>query len=292
MPASMLGAPHTTRTGPSPESTSARRMRSASGCGQHLEDRARRRRRRSRGRARRSPRPRGRAGSARRRCRPIGASTGVNSRIQESGARTASASELRGEAHVAVPEVLDVVDAVEQLHERGRCRSRTRSPVYSSGSMSTALNTLGSTMPQPPSSTQPVREHTVQPAPSQNTHVIANSTDGSVNGKNDGRKRALDVGAEQRVDERLDGAEQVAERDAVVDREPFDLVEHRRVARVERVAAERAAGRDDVDRRRAATPSRAPAPATCACAAAPLRARRASRRACPASRGPDGRAGS
>ena len=46
-------------------------------------------------------------------------------------------------------------------------------------------------MPQPPSSTQPVPEHTVQPLPSQNTHVMANSADGSVNGKNDGRKRAL-----------------------------------------------------------------------------------------------------
>ena len=49
-------------------------------------------------------------------------------------------------------------------------------------------------MPAPPSSTQPVFEHTPQPAPSQNTHVIANSTDGSVNGKNDGRKRALTFG--------------------------------------------------------------------------------------------------
>ena len=36
-------------------------------------------------------------------------------------------------------------------------------PVYSSGSMPTASNTFGSTMPQPPSSTHPVREHTVQP---------------------------------------------------------------------------------------------------------------------------------
>src|SRR6185295_4015393 len=67
-------------------------------------------------------------------------------------------------------------------------------PVNSSGSMLTARNTLGSTMPAPPSSTHPVREHTVQPAPSQNTQVIENSTDGSVNGKYDGLNRALMLG--------------------------------------------------------------------------------------------------
>ena len=51
------------------------------------------------------------------------------------------------------------------------------------------------------------------------------------------------------MDERLDRAEQVAERDALVDGEPLDLVEHRRVAGVERVAPEGAPRRDDVDRR-------------------------------------------
>src|SRR6478672_5723983 len=62
-------------------------------------------------------------------------------------------------------------------------------PVYSSGSMPTATKTFGSTMPQPPSSIQPVFEQTRQPAPSQNTQLIANSADGSVNGKNDGMRR-------------------------------------------------------------------------------------------------------
>src|SRR5437588_159793 len=36
-------------------------------------------------------------------------------------------------------------------------------PEYSSGSMSTASSTLGSTMPHPPSWIQPVREHTLHP---------------------------------------------------------------------------------------------------------------------------------
>src|ERR1700724_2942480 len=62
-------------------------------------------------------------------------------------------------------------------------------PEYSSGSMSTASSTLGSTIPHPPSSIQPVREQTLQPAPSQKVHVTSNSADGSVNGKNEGRSR-------------------------------------------------------------------------------------------------------
>ena len=41
-----------------------------------------------------------------------------------------------------------------------------------------------------------------------------------------------------------------AERDAAVDREPLDLVEHRQVGGVGRVAPERPPGHDDVDRRR------------------------------------------
>ena len=61
--------------------------------------------------------------------------------------------------------------------------------MYSSGSMPTARNTFGSTMPQPPSSIHPVFEQTRQPAPSQNTQLIANSADGSVNGKKLGSRR-------------------------------------------------------------------------------------------------------
>ena len=44
-------------------------------------------------------------------------------------------------------------------------------------------------MPQPPSSSQPVWAQVRQPLPSQNTQLMSNSADGSVNGKYDGRRR-------------------------------------------------------------------------------------------------------
>ena len=62
-------------------------------------------------------------------------------------------------------------------------------PDHSSASMPTAAKTLGSTMPQPPSSIQPVCEHVRQPLPSQTWQVTSNSADGSVNGKKPGRSR-------------------------------------------------------------------------------------------------------
>src|SRR5665811_732903 len=62
-------------------------------------------------------------------------------------------------------------------------------PEYSSGSIPTARNTFGSTMPQPPSSIQLVWEHTRQPAPSQKGQLTAYSAEGSVKGKNDGNSR-------------------------------------------------------------------------------------------------------
>ena len=62
-------------------------------------------------------------------------------------------------------------------------------PLQASGSMPTASNTLGSTMPQPPSSIQPDCEHTRQPWPPQKMQVTSNSAEGSVNGKYEGRKR-------------------------------------------------------------------------------------------------------
>ena len=79
---------------------------------------------------------------------------------------------------------------------------------------------------------------------------MSNSADGSVNGKYDGRRRDVKLGAEERLGERLDRARQVGERDVAVDDEPLDLVEHGHVRGVGRVATEHAAGGDDVDRRR------------------------------------------
>jgi hypothetical protein len=46
-----------------------------------------------------------------------------------------------------------------------------------------ARSTAGSTMPQPPSSIQPVCEQVRQPSPRQMVQVTSNSADGSVKGK-------------------------------------------------------------------------------------------------------------
>src|SRR5580704_6263688 len=51
--------------------------------------------------------------------------------------------------------------------------------------------TLGSTMPQPKISTQPVYLHILQPEPPQIVQDISISADGSVNGKYDGLNRTL-----------------------------------------------------------------------------------------------------
>ena len=65
-------------------------------------------------------------------------------------------------------------------------------------------------------------------------------------------------------------------RDPAVDDQPLDLVEHRHVRGVGRVAAEHPPRHHHVDRRRLASPSRGSAPATCACAAGRCPARRTS----------------
>ena len=56
-------------------------------------------------------------------------------------------------------------------------------PDHTSESIPTAAKTAGSTMPHPPSSTQPMFEQVRHPAPRQMAHVISNSAEGSVNGK-------------------------------------------------------------------------------------------------------------
>ena len=56
------------------------------------------------------------------------------------------------------------------------------------------------------------------------------------------------VALEERLEEGLERPLEVAERDALVDHQPLDLVEHRRVRRVA-VRPIDAAGRDDADRR-------------------------------------------
>ena len=80
-------------------------------------------------------------------------------------------------------------------------------------------------------------------------HETSNSTLGSVNGKKCGRSRTRAVLAEDRAREREQRALEVGERDVLVDRQPLDLVELRRVGGVV-VAPVGAAGDDDVERRR------------------------------------------
>ncbi len=99
------------------------------------------------------------------------------------------ASELREEAHVVVEERLDLVDRRSGSSRSGRGRSRTRTRCTPRGRCPRRESTFGSTMPQPPSSIHPVREHTRQPSPPQKMQLTASSADGSVKGKKSGRKR-------------------------------------------------------------------------------------------------------
>ena len=104
--------------------------------------------------------------------------------------------------------------------------------------MPTARSTFGCTWPAPAISSQP------------SPKLMSISADGSVNGKNDGRKRTLQVVALEEVAQELgEHALQVGERDVLVDPQALDLVEHRRVRGVA-VDAIDAARRDDLDRRR------------------------------------------
>ena len=67
-------------------------------------------------------------------------------------------------------------------------------PEYSSGSMPDMASTLGSTMPQPRISSQPVFLHMRQPSPWQMPQLTSTSADGSVNGKKCARNRVLRSG--------------------------------------------------------------------------------------------------
>ena len=106
-------------------------------------------------------------------------------------------------------------------------------------------------MPQPPSSIQPVCEHTRQPSPSQNTQLTASSADGSVYGKKSERNR---VRTDSSSNSRRANASIVPNRSAIV--RSRSTARHsiwwndRRVAGVERLVAVRAPGCDHVDRRR------------------------------------------
>src|SRR5260221_3781120 len=157
-------------------------------------------------------------------------------------------SELMGESHVAVPQVRDVDDAVEEHDEavdaEAECKTRVDLGIDADGSEHVRVDHPRAAELHP----SRARAHR---APGTATKDARHrELDRGLGEREERRKEArLDVGSEQRVDECLDGAEQVAERYPLVDREPFDLVKHRRVPGIERVAAERAARRNDVYRR-------------------------------------------
>ena len=114
--------------------------------------------------------------------------------------------------------------------------------------MPTLRSTVGCTTPAPETSSQPVCLQTRQPAPLQNTHSMSTSADGSVNGKYDGRSRILSGRSKKPFDELVQHRLHVGEAHALVDDQPLELVEHRRVRHVG-VAAIDAARRNHAQRR-------------------------------------------
>jgi hypothetical protein len=62
---------------------------------------------------------------------------------------------------------------------------------------------------------------------------MSTSSDGSVNGKNDGRKRILTLSTQKCLAEFFENPFQVTEVRTSIDDQAFDLVEHRRVRLIE-----------------------------------------------------------
>ena len=151
------------------------------------------------------------------------------------------------EAQVVLEVQPDVVDAVAQ-HRQALDAHAERVAGIALGVDADVRSTLGCTTPQPSTSSQPVCLQTRQPAPLQNTHSMSTSADGSVNGKYDGRKRMPSGRSKNCSHEAVQHRLQIREAHALVDDQPFDLVEHRRVGHV-RVAAIDAARHDHAQRR-------------------------------------------
>ena len=154
-------------------------------------------------------------------------------------------------------DLADVGHAVAGERPGGRGRSRRRSPDHRSGSMPQLASTLGWTMPAAAE---------LQPGAVGALHVEL----GRRLGEREVRRaagRIVKSSPDEGVDERLDGAGQVAEGDALVDHQALELVEHGQVGGVGGLVAEHPARHDRVDRRRLLAPSPGPAPARCGCAA-------------------------
>src|SRR5471030_2734180 len=98
-----------------------------------------------------------------------------------------ASGELLQERGIVFDEVANVVHVV--LLHRDALGAEAERPARHIVGIVTPRNTLGCTIPEPPSSIQPVPLHVWQPVPPQPGHDTSTSALGSVNGKNDGRKR-------------------------------------------------------------------------------------------------------
>ena len=92
-------------------------------------------------------------------------------------------------------------------------------------------------MPEPRISSQPPCLQKRQPSPPHLKQSTSTSAEGSVNGKNDGRKRRRERAPNICSAKSSQRGLEVGHRDVAIDREPLDLVEHRRVGGVGEVAA-------------------------------------------------------
>ncbi len=161
---------------------------------------------------------------------------------------------------------------------RGRCRNcaaRWRAPCRSRES---------------PASPRPRRSGFRRPSA---RHWMSTSIEGEVNGKKLGRKRIFTSGTSKNALQNSSSTHfRLPILRRLVDHEPLDLMEHRRVGLVE-VGAIGAAGADDADRRLLRQHGAHLHGARMRAQQLALaRRRRARRRTCRASRAPDGRAGS
>ena len=219
-------------------STVHTRRRSASGCGVTLDDLADDDvRERRRGGARR-PRLRGPPSSACRTAPPCRAAD--RQRAQPVfGEFHASSRELPQEAQVVLVEQPQVVDAVAQHREPiGPHAEREALPALADRCPRRAARSDAPGR-QPAISSQP-------PSPKR----MSISADGSVNGKNDGRKRTVMSSRSKKLRRNsVNTPFRSANDTSSVDPQALDLVEHRRMRRVA-VDAVDATRRDDLDRRR------------------------------------------
>src|SRR5690242_9993821 len=246
-PAATFSAPHTTRVESLPKSTSTRVSLSAFGCFTTSSTRAAITPRTSRpgSSTPSTSNPTWLSAATR---SSVEASTGVNSRIQDNGARI-SASVLRQEAHVALEERTDLVDAVtdhgDPLEPEAEGEPLPLLRVVADGLEHVRVDHPAA------AELDPAREGA-------DTTSLAVAEDAAH--RQLGRRLGVGevVGAEagadglvveQALHEHLDGAEQVGQGDATVDGETLHLVEHGRVAGPGCLVAVRAPGRDDVDGR-------------------------------------------